>query len=795
MKIAAVWSINYANSSSLTKKYLDLNIEVLRIAHSLGYKLEACRAASRLGAYYATINKYSFALSYLLGALQYFNDRLDSVDKARVLNNIAYVYLSLGDYIKALDYHSIVQESVINLHIDPLQMLALINLGNLYLSRARRLGASGYYEAAKKCFLGYLGPHPTDLLDDRAVEARAGMVSILIDQGQFAAAEEHLAPLLTILSRPDHSPPTKGTIYLLKADLALKRSLILEANLSYQEALSIAVRADIPLLLMSAYCGLGHCANAEDDKLKAIELFNLSIGVLNELYPRITNDSSRASFFNRCLEPFDALIRLYAELPRENGNGLLKQEAFRLAEFFRARSILEFQKRSCDEDAETLPPASDSVKSLNQQRIDLIKSLAQPKLSDIQAAALKKEVSRIDDILDEILFGSFREDSRMGFIQPTSVEAIQNALLTPQIAVIEYYLGTIESEIFLITKDSFKIVKLPSASSINDAVEGYLAFLRNPALRLEKGFPAAARLYKLLLAPVLESPPSTIEQLIIIPDGILYKLPFESLVIKGSSRSDVTYMNDRFTISYAPSASSLLWLRGRSRSAFKKELLAIGISTYPANNDPGSFGLRSAGSVLGDIYKRNGFSLGPIPYVKDELSGLTKRFPPNMVDVLLDTQATETALKKAALTDYRVIHLACHAFSDDAYPLRSALVLLPSSEGEDDGFLQLSELYDLRVNADLVVLSACDTSSGKITPNEGLLGMPRIFLYTGAQATVSTLWPVDDKSSAKLMSLFYDRYFKGTARARALQLAKQKISRGFAPHPYYWASWTLTGDY
>lgn len=795
LKIAAIWSINYTLSSRLPIKYLDLNIEALRIARSLGYKLEACRAASRLGAYYATTNRYSFALSYFLEALQYKDKSPDSIDRARVLNNISYIYLSLGDYEKALDYLSIAHESVLNLNLDPLQALALINLGNLYLSQARSSGVAEYYEAAKKCFLAFLDIYPTDLLDVRAIEAKGGVVSVLIDQGKITEAEEYLAPLLVFLDRPDTSNPIKGTIKLLKAELELESNLIQESTRSYQEALRIAMRGDIPLLLMNAYCGLGKCAIAEHDNMKAIELFNLSIGVLNELYSRITNDFNRASFFSRCLEPFDALISLYANLPSEGDTDLLKHEAFRLVEFFRARSILEFQKGFFPDEGEAQAPASNSLKSLNKQRIDLIKSLAQPTSSDIQAADIKKEIVRIDDSLDEFFFRSFSQDRRETFIQPTTVEILQNTLLSPKRALIEYYLGYQESIIFFITDKSYKIIKLPSSSSIYDAVAGYLTFLSNPSIRLEKGFPAAARLYKLLLAPALEYSPPTVEQIIIIPDGILFKLPFESLVIKGSSRSDVSYVNDRFTVSYAPSASSLLWLRGKPKSTYKKELLAIGISSYPDNNSLESFSLRSAGSILSDIYKRKGFSLGPIPYVKDELSDLKKRFPRDKADYFCDSQATESAFKKAALTDYRIIHLACHALSNDIHPLRSALVLLPNIEAEEDGFLQLSELFDLSINSDLVVLAACATSSGKITPNEGILGMPRIFLYTGAQATISTLWPVDDKLFSKLMSLFYDEYLKGTAKAKALQVAKQRMSRDSSIHPYFWASCILTGDY
>jgi CHAT domain-containing protein len=797
LKIASLWSINFVSASYLSDKYFDLNNEAFRLAISLGYRLEACRAATKLGAFFLSKNKYSFALGYFLSGLQFIGGKPQSVDKARLLNNIAYIFLSFGDYDKAYDYYSEVEGLLSKLDFNPLRESALLNLGNLCLEQARHLRSADFYERAKRCFLEYVSSYPSSPPDNLIAEAKAGLANVLIDQGRITEAEAVLEPLLSFITKPELALSTKGTILLLKANLTLKRSSIHEAQQTYQKVLAIATRGNIPLLLIDAYCGLGRCAMANNDNSRAIELFNSSIGILSELYTNIANDSNRATFFNRYLDPFDSLINLYINLPTEHGSELLDRESFRISEFFRARSILEVRKRIVGNEAWTAESKiALDVDRLNRQRLDHLKLLAKPALPAAQITAINNDIRRIDDTLDESLFESFNKDTAAGFVLPVTVEYLQRALLTDHSAVIEYYLGLKGSVIYLITKDSFRIFRLPPSDAIADTVEGYLRFLRDPGFRLENGLPAAARLYKLLLAPAIESLSTAIDQLIIVPDGILFNLPFESLVSGSSERSGITYVNDSYMVSYAPSASSLCWPQSRSKLQYPKDIFAVGIWAYPSDDDPNSnVGLRTAGSILNELYKRSGFRLGPIPYVREELNNLKRRYPSSKSDYLLEEKATETAVKNANLADYRVIHLACHALSDDSYPLRSALVLVPSSEGNDDGFLQLSELYDLKTNADLVVLSACDTNSGKVTPNEGLLGMPRIFLYTGAHSTISTLWSVHDRASAQLMDFFYENYQIGLGKAKSLQVAKQMMYRSSYPHPYYWASYILTGEY
>lgn len=163
--------------------------------------------------------------------------------------------------------------------------------------------------------------------------------------------------------------------------------------------------------------------------------------------------------------------------------------------------------------------------------------------------------------------------------------------------------------------------------------------------------------------------------------------------------------------------------------------------------------------------------LHPLPQTGIELGGIAKLFPCRNVEKRIGLDASEAWLKDADFARYRYVHFATHALSDDMYPERSALVLTPS-DGED-GLLQVREIGQLSLRADIAVLSACDTGLGKLVRGEGFLGLTQAFFHAGARNVVASLWPVDDDSCATLMQAFYWNLCKHPgARARALRAAK-----------------------
>jgi CHAT domain-containing protein len=160
---------------------------------------------------------------------------------------------------------------------------------------------------------------------------------------------------------------------------------------------------------------------------------------------------------------------------------------------------------------------------------------------------------------------------------------------------------------------------------------------------------------------------------------------------------------------------------------------------------------------------------------------------------MLGSDASENNFKKLPLGDYQIIHMACHGFLDNNNPMRSAL-LLSSDSGEDDGFLQMREIYRLRLNAELVVLSSCQTGKGVLEQGEGVVGLPRSFLLAGAKSVLSTLWTIDDRATALFMDSFYQSLSEGNSKVAALRNAKIKMMRSRYGHPFYWSPFILSGE-
>ena len=132
---------------------------------------------------------------------------------------------------------------------------------------------------------------------------------------------------------------------------------------------------------------------------------------------------------------------------------------------------------------------------------------------------------------------------------------------------------------------------------------------------------------------------------------------------------------------------------------------------------------------------------------------------------------------------------------DEEFPFRSALILSLDEDRKEDGFLQVREIYNLKLEADLVILSACQTGKGKLERREGILGFPRIFFYIGAKSVVLSLWKINDKSTSIFMNYFYYYLSQGNEKARALRLAKLKMIESKFCHPFYWAAFVLNGDF
>jgi len=362
------------------------------------------------------------------------------------------------------------------------------------------------------------------------------------------------------------------------------------------------------------------------------------------------------------------------------------------------------------------------------------------------------------------------------------------AMLDPGTVLLIYSVGATRSFLFVI--ESAK-AKGPGFSFYpirmgREALEKEIGAFRNLLGRPESSLAALRQrgrfLYDLLVRPAAR-PLARADRILLSPDGPLHILPFAALL------AGDRYLAESKPIHFVASASVYQQMR-EARPAKRPEaleMLAIGNPFYPER--PADPQVRMA--------VRGGLELEPLPASRNEVQAISALFP--RARTLLGREATEEAVKSLA-PQARRLHFACHGLLDERFPLNSALALsIPEQpeEGKANGLLQAWEIFDeLRLDADLVTLSACDSGLGKEMGGEGLVGLVRAFQFAGARSVLASLWSVADESTATLMEHFYTHLRQGEAKDAALRAAQRELMRSpVLSHPYYWAGFALHGDW
>jgi CHAT domain-containing protein len=431
---------------------------------------------------------------------------------------------------------------------------------------------------------------------------------------------------------------------------------------------------------------------------------------------------------------------------------------------------------------------------------------------------------------------------QLQYPEPYDADRVQAEVAGSGTAILEYSLGDRESHLWVVTQDRLKMVTLPKRGMIEHAVFAYRDLInRHPKSQadFEASLKPSGHLYEMLVRPVrryLEKG----QALVIVPDGVLWYLPFEALVVRAlnvagsagvspavarGAPAELHYLVEDHSITYAPSASLLGDLqiamneRSKQRDLRQKELLAYGDPVFSRNvaaglpRQPESGGItaplrdRDKGTTAGaslpadeivrGVYQRSaGVQFCPLPMTRDEVLGIGQLFRPDQRKLCLGLQATEASLKREKLTDYKRIHFATHSVIDEEVPAMSGVVLSLVNAGDEDGVLRMNEIFNLDLDAESVVLSACQTGLGKLMRGEGMVGLTRAFMYAGSPRVVVSLWQVNDMATPKFMKAFYRRLTQGDTATAALQQAKLAMLRSDIPayhHPYFWAPFVLVG--
>ncbi|HTU44803.1 MAG TPA: CHAT domain-containing protein [Bryobacteraceae bacterium] len=404
-------------------------------------------------------------------------------------------------------------------------------------------------------------------------------------------------------------------------------------------------------------------------------------------------------------------------------------------------------------------------------------------LLQIQLLDATKEVDRvaisnsIADVENELAIPDHQPIENAPWERPSLLDL--QKLIGPDELLAEYVLGDGASYCLMITATHVEAVRLPAKKVLKPLIEHFLEAVRKGGEARSEGH----ALYAAIAKPVLKD--RAISKLVVIPDGLLYRLPFAAL-----TNDSGQYLIESNSITYAPSGTVFALLRSRV-AAVPRVLLAVGGVDYQA-------GLRTdmAGLFRGVTELRRDM-LRDLPGTEDELREVQFELKDVNSVVLTRDQATETNFKHDANGPVAVMHLALHAIADTEHPDRAALIFKPDPKSGEDGLLQVREIQKLSIaGTGLVTLSACDTGVGPVAGEEGISSIVYAFLYAGAHSAVASYWETEDTASANLMRVFYRELDAGSSKADALREAQLQLLRSNSDmrEPFYWAAFNLVGE-
>ncbi|MEO1049455.1 MAG: CHAT domain-containing tetratricopeptide repeat protein [Bacteroidota bacterium] len=347
--------------------------------------------------------------------------------------------------------------------------------------------------------------------------------------------------------------------------------------------------------------------------------------------------------------------------------------------------------------------------------------------------------------------------------------------------LLEYFVSDEIIYTFIVNKDKFALHKMPVPSSLWGDVKDFRKAIEQHNV---KGFQQLSnRLYQVLIAPLKDEPIS--DNLIIIPDDQLWHVNFDLLTTRlsiSSSFKDFDYLIKAYNISYANSATLLL---ANEDSPFGKsagECLAFSYADSTQVIDTGALDF----AVLRDLGD-------DLPGTRKEVREISHIVPG---EYYYGNSASEHNFKAKA-GHYSVLHLALHGEIDNDQPNNSRLYFTNSQDSLEDNFLYASEIYNMEMGTDLVVLSACNTGTGQLVGGEGIMSLGRAFQYAGAQSLLISQWKVSDAAAPTLMKLFYQNLKDGMNKPEALRHAKLAYLENadvYHTSPFYWSSFILIGD-
>ncbi|MFL6213590.1 MAG: CHAT domain-containing protein [Blastocatellia bacterium] len=597
------------------------------------------------------------------------------------------------------------------------------------------------------------------------------LAELALRRGDLQEAERYAGEALRVFSRQRLATRAAHARLLAARAAYEQRDLTKAARLS-RHALAAVEGLFAPAVVYQCHHLVG-CIERDRKRGKpALESFRRAVDAIEQMRGGIVADEFKATFLRDKMHAYEDAIAACLDA----GDDELITEAFRLVESSKSRALADLMARYAREStgagalkAETRERLAKLIEDLNwyNSQAGLAEDKGDQRSAEVadryrqNVVRTERQIARLFRRL-ELESPAFAEFQQMPSI---TVADLCDTLREDETAI-EYFVTGEHVSAFVVTRDGLRVAR--RITTRRDA-EQLLAGLRFQLEKFNYGssyveahFGQLRRaahdnlsaLYDHLFAPLASL--VTTSKLIIIPHGELHYIPFHAL--KTADR----YLIDDYDISYAPSASVLKLCRNRRASAMTRAALDA-----PSEGRLVALGLAESGT----------------PSIEDEIRQLARLFPDAVT--LTGDEATRDNLFKAA-PQARFLHLASHGFFRRDNPMFSFLKLA-------DAQLNFYSLLDLKLNAEMVTLSACHTGVNKVFPGDELHGLMRGFLYAGAPSVVASLWAVSDQSTTELMREMYAGIRAGLTKRAALRRAQLTIKDDYG-HPYYWAPFVLMGD-
>jgi CHAT domain-containing protein/Tfp pilus assembly protein PilF len=548
---------------------------------------------------------------------------------------------------------------------------------------------------------------------------------------------------------------------LLLARIFLRTGELQIATRECASALERLSSVETPELRYQANFLMGEILEASGEHKTAYDSYQRAREALETLRGNLRVEELKISFLKNRLEVYERIVRICLN---DSTRSRALEESFGYIERAKSRSLAELLQHHGQGPPAVAPGQSGSLRRIREMREELnwyyrcieIEQLraerpAAERIETLQKLALSHE-KKLMRALREVSLGEPAAGRNVQFAVP-SLEDVQ-ACLPASAAIVEFFGLKEELIAAIVTHEQLEIIPVTTLSRVSHLLQmlhfqiskfrldaDYIRIFQEPLLRAAKSH--LEELYTELLAPLRKS--LRAEHLVIVPHGPLHYLPFHALF------DGRAYLIDSFAISYAPSASVFRLCQQRPARTSGPPLI-LGVPDERA------------------------------PFILDEVLSVANILPES--DLLLGERATEKVLRERGCGS-RLIHIATHGRFRQDNPLLSGIRL-------GGGYLNLYDLYQLKLETDLVTLSGCATGLSVVGAGDELLGLIRGLLYAGAQSVLLTLWDVHDRSTTEFMIEFYRRFQNGEGKAAALQSAMRNL-RDRYPHPYYWAPFALMG--